>query len=968
MSQNFNHYNGTPHGSPPPRANSGYEGLMGSLISPGPATPLQQGFAHQSWPPHTAGWQNGNISYSMPYPGQAANQTAWNQNVQQDYVPFDDGDDELFTVDDTDMFPSAGEPNQNNGNSGVMQTTQNQQTIQSGIPHGQPPLPSQQAPPQPRIQNMATHTPPATTKSPLPNDSAARALELRAMLLAKKTESAASAKGSPASKSIELSTSKQNIAQLAPKQENGNTSSKLNTVTASRAETPQASAEKKAGNKPTSKTQIVPSENTVTNTDIEGLFAEARSAAHAQELKSALTNGNHADGTNTGKSTEDATNAVKQREPPIQGNHPSLKKVPSSSELSEGEIHSDAASPNMANQTENSTMEARQALQDTEEKLMRQSQVKKAYQPLKESKPSAPEPSDSAWAAPSPDDRQKPGAKASAKTLEDTMSKHVESPTSATTPRIQSWKTNSGLRGGMIDDRDRYLLQQDPRRDQDRERARDTGRRDDEREARRPSGPQQNSRQSDRDNTEFRRDIEARRKYSDDSAKAAAEYKKKLESKPVSTPKKAPENPKQSKVNQKQKVEAPSTQNTAINKTEEPATTITKKTRRISDAVSVRGEQDLDTVMLSPIGQAVEGDEDLNDWLELTNYYDLAHRTKRLDIFRGKRTLEAQRIELEREDQLVLQELLSSTRAASTRAASVLPTSSSPKVVRHASVVNVKMPPPPLPLKEPNNEVGMKIKDSALSAGPPPSQTSTPTLKRHHAEDDTDTKRQKTTEKLPRLDLNGHASQEKPLTSPVSVKSVKGEPTSAKGEQVSLESRISRHGDRWPAPRSRSPDYRRRSISPRRRQYSRSRSPDPRPGGKKSYMKCHNCSQLGHHVNQCTERRDGYRTCHNCGQQGHFANECTEPRGEGRDYFSAGMARTSSAGGNTRYQPYVSPNYRGRNPIARGRGNSPYPSGSTRSRYSSVGKTEDGEIGGGRERENVGSASLNLGAGGQSRR
>ena len=92
---------------------------------------------------------------------------------------------------------------------------------------------------------------------------------------------------------------------------------------------------------------------------------------------------------------------------------------------------------------------------------------------------------------------------------------------------------------------------------------------------------------------------------------------------------------------------------------------------------SATGEQEIDTVMLSPTGQTLDGDEDIHDWLELTEYYDLALREKRLTWYRKKRALDIQRAELEREEQLELQE-----RSMLKRAQSVLPPNTPPKVTR----------------------------------------------------------------------------------------------------------------------------------------------------------------------------------------------------------------------------------------------------------------------------------------------
>ena len=128
----------------------------------------------------------------------------------------------------------------------------------------------------------------------------------------------------------------------------------------------------------------------------------------------------------------------------------------------------------------------------------------------------------------------------------------------------------------------------------------------------------------------------------------------------------------------------------------------------------------------------------------MTEYHDKEYRQRKLSRFRKKRELDAARAELELEDQRESQE-------RSRRAQTTVPSPNaafSPPVFRRASIAvtaNTKMPPPPLPLQS--------WRDSLSDGGRDPrSQASTPTLKRQHAELDTDAP---TTEKLARTDANG---------------------------------------------------------------------------------------------------------------------------------------------------------------------------------------------------------------------
>lgn len=142
----------------------------------------------------------------------------------------------------------------------------------------------------------------------------------------------------------------------------------------------------------------------------------------------------------------------------------------------------------------------------------------------------------------------------------------------------------------------------------------------------------------------------------------------------------------------------------------------------------------------------------------MTEYHDEDYRKRKLSRFRKKRELDAARAELEREDQMELEER--SHRAQTT----VSPPNNvfSPSVLRRASIATIahtKMPPPPLPL-QPRRE----------SNSDGPSMASTPTLKRQHAELDTDAR---PVEKFARTDTNGnHTRGSSPATS------VKGEPVS----------------------------------------------------------------------------------------------------------------------------------------------------------------------------------------------
>ena len=211
--------------------------------------------------------------------------------------------------------------------------------------------------------------------------------------------------------------------------------------------------------------------------------------------------------------------------------------------------------------------------------------------------------------------------------------------------------------------------------------------------------------------------------------------------------------------------------------------------------------------------------QDVTDWLEMTGFDNVSHRTRRLEIHRKKKALDVQRAELEREEQLELEQHSRSMRASSIYPNMNIETNISSSVFssQAARVSSLsRMPPPPLPLKD---DLGIKIKDSANQSSSRDldnDQSSRPpidnpiskheTSKRQHPHD-SENRLDGHTNKMPRLDTWYKPQDSKSVTSP----GVKDE---------SLESRISRK------PEPRSAGYRRRSRSPERRR--RSLSPVPR--------------------------------------------------------------------------------------------------------------------------------------------
>jgi len=205
---------------------------------------------------------------------------------------------------------------------------------------------------------------------------------------------------------------------------------------------------------------------------------------------------------------------------------------------------------------------------------------------------------------------------------------------------------------------------------------------------------------------------------------------------------------------------------------------------------------------------AAERNEDLEDWLQMTGYHDRAYRKKALDRHRKLIALDQQKAELEREAQLEYEE-----RAQIARAQSVLPRESverdqprvmySPKSLRTSS--GTTMPPPPVPIKQNGDAVGLRIKD--LAAREPSSSgrriedefrpvkhvdalspVEASNLKRHHVSDDREYEELQPADKLIRLDMKGRA---------VPRAEVEHERVPVRASSVSLERRMTLEDSEW---------------------------------------------------------------------------------------------------------------------------------------------------------------------------
>ena len=881
MAQNFKNHS---YGSQPNQPSQGFEDLMGSLKSPGltgPAVPMQPGFPTSQWPMQ---WQQSaaqeNFPFSMPHNMSPPNQMAWVHNNKDGYVQFDqDEADGPFTVDDTGVVGQHGlqHPDSNGAVAGQMAQHPHSQQQQQQFPPVQLPSLSASSPlslPPPQLGEGGALGPTPISKSPQVSTAAttARAAELRAKLLA--SRGSKSRQGSPAVKTMELTDAKKTqLLGILKQQTNGASESQSKQKPVSVGEQANKIPDLQA-----------PDNLTTTATSLDNLMAEARNAADANKAVSPLTNGSHREGANDVKPTGPTINGIQQIDLTSHKQFPELNRSRSVSELSEpGEIRSDASTPMSTERPQPSNVtEPSRVIQDgrdEQEKLVRQNEVNRAYQPLKNSEVQASEPKTSEVKA-------TPPAK------------------SGKVPE-QSQKSGSGWNQSA---HEQTSMHEALGRDQQRGSARDSDRRDSNKGSRQPSVSQAYSTPHNLD-----REVAAKRqKMTEDNAKRAAEYKKNLEAQKAQGRQTAPNSkrPAQEPMIQEANTKIIPQNLSRVSSRKASATSKAPEKNEAQIDQSINSAQDIDTVMVSPQAEYIEVNGDVSDWLELTEFYDEEYREKRLRLFRKKKALDIQRAELEREEELELQE-----RTRRTRPQSILATGIPPSTARRHTTANVRMPPPPLPLpfREADQDAGMRIKDSALSAGLPASQKSSPKLKRQYAEDDTEKRRTNSVDKRVRLDMSGPSSDDRPLTSP---SSVRGDRSYAPSEAPALESRISRYDSWAPRPRSRSPEYRRRSLSPRgRRDYS----PLP-PGGYRAYDDSNG------------PRKNDERTCFNCGERGHMLNHCPAPRRDSKD-----LQPTTSRG----YEQWVSPNYRGKNPIAKpppNRSPHPRPGANNRARMKSTGE------------------------------
>ncbi|KAL9098879.1 MAG: hypothetical protein Q9163_005541, partial [Psora crenata] len=722
MSQNFRHPDGASHRSPPNRPNTGVEGLMSSLISPGPGTPMQGPF-QMPWL-GMQHWQNGTpgiIGASLQDQMQTQNHTSFDHNNEEDYEP----------AYETPKEPAAG------GTNAITTGQDIEGSYDGGALSLRTLLPKLHTPlsapynPQPQLE-PATRTSAGTSSTPNAAENAKKLSELRAKLLAKKSKGSREASPAAAGKGSPRTT--RGTLTASPSAENGartpQAKSAMGTRTASAQLTPQM-------------VNINPSNGTSAEgiiTDLDNLFAEVRNGTNDVSTEPAPPSG--VDAAETGHKSARPTDGTVATGPAKPGQETALVKRLSSSELSDGEIRSDEEQPVLLQKSPTVTkaLGPRKGSQESEEKSRRETEVEAAYQtPSASNKDSqeklrrqsqvqltySPLRGTSASMSKKPPDMISAARAGS--------SNPPKSPKSISETPSRPWITQSKGRAG---DYDSYVPPQ--------------------RDSRKSSINEPTSSLGKRTSAGERVDAENRRRTVEENSKAAAAYKKTLENR--AQPRR----------------DTSAAETTYIGRSTEP-----------TDApAQAEGGQRQSSALISPTEDITSDDRDLADWLELTEYHDEGYRKGRLARFRKKKQLEKLRLELEQEEQLELQQ-------RSLFRSSILPTDKTPQKI-------TKMAPPSLPLREANGN-NEPLKATALAAAPLESQVGTPTLKRQHAEDDTDARRMQPMDKIARVDSNASASRF----------ALRSETSPTFPAPVALEHRISRddgHLTRPYRPRSRSSD------------------------------------------------------------------------------------------------------------------------------------------------------------------
>lgn len=822
MSQNYNHYTGPPHSSQTPHvpADQNLDSLSESFIHPGRLPAIQQNYP-QSWP-ETQNWQNqrpDGYNYNLPYQSHSIDTGTYFPNLQQqEFVPFEEGEGSFINEDQGSHLVVAQ----------AMQSTKQISPTPGTAPHLQTRItdltktqgqyrPTSKSEEQERASNTTTdvssHKPDASAR----ND---RAAELRAMLLAKRgsTPGTPSNQASKSGETLKVNTNDANSSQKQPsdsKRAEGSTgrNTSRNTI--------QTSVGTKVINTSPEKAQKPCSENANADTDIDGLLDEVRAsiATSADQIKIEERSGLGSSAVKSLKGNENTLSIKgiitgKKLGSNSEMHQQSSNKSPSSSDTSEGEIRSESGKvPSAPHTSELSKRASKEDTRPLDEKDKHEANINNGLE-----KHSA---------------RRHEGEYSQIRAGPTAMQVHsgssakpyVSSP-AVSQPRDQPQGSKYDYR------RDRYerpFSNQEPRKEYDPDRRRDLELKDRNVDPRRPSGFRVYGHYPERVRTDNQIDSDARRpqlpRYDvEESARAAAEYKKDLEERRRLDARWVDKaEPDKEQIKKEIDAVGPRTPKGRVNEAQQHTSNNTTHGNDRDIPVRSTGEG-ANNFSGEIVDQHGGEDDDVRDWLEMTGYADLSYRKTALARFRKIKALDLQRAELEREALLE-----SEGRSFIARPQSALPRESvepktviSPKAVR-ASVL--AMPPPPLPtkdtvMKETIDDIGIKIKDSANRdslvtthivedetrprINHEQNKTKSLTLKRFYSDDESDARNGRPAEKISRIDTNG-----RPVDS-------KAEVTPTGKNHRSLDNRVTRNEGAHERVRSRSPESRHRSPSPMR--------------------------------------------------------------------------------------------------------------------------------------------------------
>lgn len=961
MSQNYNHYIGPPHSSQASHipADQNLDSLSESFIHPGRLPAIQQNYPH-SWS-ETQNWQNhrsDGYNYTLPYQSHSIDGGAYFPNLQQqEFVPFEEGEGSYINDDQGShmVVTQAMQPSKQ-----ISPTLNTVPNLQTRIPdltksqgHHRPSTkPEEQERTCIATTDVSSHKPDASAR----ND---RAAELRAMLLAKRgsTPGTPSNQASKSSETLKLNANDANSLQKLPsdsKKAEGSAGKNTNRNTV------QTSLGTKVIDTSPDKAQKSSSENANADTDIDGLLDEVRAsiATTADQIKIEERSGLGSSAVKILKGNENTMSIKGITTEKKLGSTSEMyqqcsNKSPSASDTSEGEIRSESGkSPSAPHVTEPSNRAGKEDTRLLDGKDKHEANINNGLE-----KHSA---------------RRHEGEYSQIRAGPTAMQVH---PGSSSKPYVSSPAVSQPRdqpQGSKYDyRRDRYernFSNQEPRKDYDPDRRRDLEVKEKNVDPRRPSGFRVYGHYPERVRTDNQTDNDSRRaqlpRYDvEESARAAAEYKKELEDRRrLDTRWVDKVEPVKEQIKKEIDVVGPGTPKARVN--EAPQLTFNNTThgndRDIPVTSSGEGANNFSGEIIDQRGGE---DDDVRDWLEMTGYADQSYRKTALARFRKIKALDLQRAELEREALLE-----SEGRSFIARPQSALPresvepkTTISPKAIRTSVLA---MPPPPIPTKDTVDDIGIKIKDSAnrdslvtthivedetrSRINHEQNKTKSLSLKRYYSDDESDARNERPAEKLSRIDTNGRSIDSKAEVTPTGK------------NQRSLDTRITRSEGLHERVRSRSPESRHKSPSPMRgrtfnyekhekyekyipRQRSRGSparksgySPERQMYGQVSYIEkprslekqswCWNCERSGHVSRDCkiTRKRHDIEVKHSLyedSRDSSYFGKRNEVRAENDQeslYLGEYPATTTRSFTGNYHQQYHSNNYRGR-----GRGGRP---------------------------------------------